>query len=111
MTFPVPPNPPIKGLAYTDADTDASPLGSHRDGSLFTPASDVWSYGVVLWEIAALGALPYRGMTNHEVCVYVLEGRRLQPPQQCPGCFGPLMTECWQARLLHCFGWICVPIS
>ena len=35
----------------------------------FTSASDVWSFGIVMWEVMAFGERPYWDMSNHEVCV------------------------------------------
>ena len=50
---------------------------------VFTTASDVWSYGVVVWEIITLGALPYPAMTNFDVMEYIKNGQTLPPPKDC----------------------------
>ena len=50
----------------------------------FTVESDIWSYGVLLWEIMTLGNQPYPGLTNQEVVSYVTEGNRLDRPNACP---------------------------
>lgn len=42
------------------------------------------SYGVVLWEMATLAAQPYQGLSNEEVLRYVLNGRVMEKPEDCP---------------------------
>ncbi|EEC19721.1 tyrosine kinase receptor, putative, partial [Ixodes scapularis] len=49
----------------------------------YTPMSDVWSFGVLMWEVMTLGAVPYPGVNNHEVLQYLLEGNRLNRPSDC----------------------------
>ena len=68
---------------------------SIRDGK-FTSQSDVWSYGVVLWEIATLAELPYQGFSNSEVLSQVKRGQHLHPPEDCHDVLGSLMLQCWQ---------------
>lgn len=46
---------------------------SLKDG-VFTSSSDVFSYGVVLWEMATLASQPYQGLSNDQVLRYVIEG-------------------------------------
>lgn len=46
----------------------------------FTTASDVWSFGVVMWEVASFGERPYWDWTNQEVIQAIDEGYRLPPP-------------------------------
>ena len=69
---------------------------SIRDGK-FTSQSDVWSYGVVLWEIATLAELPYQGLSNEEVLSHVKRGKNLPRPENCSDFLGGMMLECWQA--------------
>ena len=38
----------------------------------FTSASDVWAYGVLLWEVFTFGQQPYAGLTNEEVCCSII---------------------------------------
>ena len=45
--------------------------------------TDVWSYGVLMWEIATLGSTPYPGMSGSEVMKRVKEGHRLEKPEHC----------------------------
>ncbi|CAJ0930573.1 unnamed protein product [Ranitomeya imitator] len=56
---------------------------SLKDG-VFTTHSDVWSFGVVLWEIATLAEQPYHGMSNEQVLRFVMEGGLLEKPDNCP---------------------------
>ncbi|XP_050525868.1 tyrosine-protein kinase transmembrane receptor Ror-like isoform X2 [Daktulosphaira vitifoliae] len=61
----------------------------------FTTESDVWSYGVVLWEVYSYGLQPYYGYSNQEV-IEMIRSRQLLPcPQECPSRMYSLMMECW----------------
>ncbi|XP_043928081.1 ephrin type-A receptor 3 [Protopterus annectens] len=62
----------------------------------FTSASDVWSYGIVLWEVMSYGERPYWDMSNQDVIKAVDEGYRLPPPMDCPAALYQLMLDCWQ---------------
>ncbi|XP_068109593.1 insulin receptor-related protein [Hyperolius riggenbachi] len=68
---------------------------SLKDG-IFTPYSDVWSFGVVLWEIATLAEQPYQGMANEQVLHYVMDNGTLDRPEICPDRLYELMHWCWQ---------------
>ncbi|XP_014665366.1 PREDICTED: insulin-like peptide receptor isoform X2 [Priapulus caudatus] len=68
---------------------------SLKDG-VFTSQSDVWSYGVVLWEMATLASQPYQGLSNEEVLKYVISGGIMDKPEDCPDQFYELMKLCWQ---------------
>ncbi|XP_075887762.1 insulin-like growth factor 1b receptor isoform X2 [Nelusetta ayraudi] len=68
---------------------------SLKDG-VFTICSDVWSFGVVLWEIATLAEQPYQGLSNEQVLRFVMEGGLLEKPQNCPDMLFELMRMCWQ---------------
>ncbi|CAH8502571.1 unnamed protein product [Schistosoma turkestanicum] len=64
----------------------------------FTTQSDVWSYGIVLWEIVTMACLPYRGMSHEEVIRFILSGKTLLSngtPTNCPELFRALMLHCW----------------
>ncbi|XP_046996583.1 muscle, skeletal receptor tyrosine protein kinase-like isoform X1 [Schistocerca americana] len=62
----------------------------------FTLESDVWSFGVVLWEIFSLGKQPYYGQSNEEVVRLVLAGQLLAPPEDCPPLASQMMLHCWR---------------
>ncbi|XP_077459301.1 ephrin type-A receptor 2a isoform X2 [Stigmatopora argus] len=62
----------------------------------FTSASDVWSYGIVMWEVMAFGERPYWDMSNHEVMKAINEAFRLPAPMDCPSAIYQLMLQCWQ---------------
>lgn len=61
----------------------------------FTTASDVWSYGVLLWEIMSYGERPYWDWGNYEVLERINSGYRLPPPMSCPKVVHDMMLECW----------------
>mmetsp|Transcript_23883 Transcript_23883/g.33477 ORF Transcript_23883/g.33477 Transcript_23883/m.33477 type:complete len:928 (-) Transcript_23883:126-2909(-) len=61
----------------------------------FSVKSDVWSFGIVLWEIFENGSLPYRGMGNNEATEAVINGYRLPKPNRCPDSVYVLMMQCW----------------
>lgn len=63
--------------------------------SIFTEYSDVWSYGVVLWEMATLASEPYRGLSNDQVIKYVKDRGVMERPEGCPDCLYHLMEMCW----------------
>lgn len=48
---------------------------------IFTPASDVWSFGVLLYEIITFGSFPFQGKSNNEVLTYVKSGHSLSVPK------------------------------
>ena len=70
---------------------------SLRDGR-FTSQSDVWSFGVVLWEMCTYAAQPYQGLTNEEVINHVLSRNRMSRPANCPERLYELMYRCWEYR-------------
>jgi len=63
----------------------------------FSSASDVWSYGVTLWEIFTLGEMPYGDMSGQEVLEMLdQKGERLAKPAHCPDDVYKVMLQCWQ---------------
>eukprot|EP01117_Protostelium_nocturnum_P008853 TRINITY_DN3173_c1_g2_i1.p1 TRINITY_DN3173_c1_g2~~TRINITY_DN3173_c1_g2_i1.p1 ORF type:complete len:1688 (-),score=589.29 TRINITY_DN3173_c1_g2_i1:9-5072(-) len=62
-----------------------------------TMSSDVWSYGVVMWEIFSFGMAPYGDMSNKEAVDKVMEGYRLPKPSRCPDeLYQNVMLKCWE---------------
>ncbi|XP_072050525.1 insulin-like peptide receptor isoform X2 [Amphiura filiformis] len=68
---------------------------SVKDG-VFQCSSDVWSYGILLWEISTLGELPYQGYSNEEAGEYIKSGRILPKREGTPDNLHELMLQCWQ---------------
>uniref|UniRef100_A0A8C3PF28 Tyrosine-protein kinase receptor n=1 Tax=Chrysemys picta bellii TaxID=8478 RepID=A0A8C3PF28_CHRPI len=66
-----------------------------KDG-IFNTHSDVWSFGVVLWEIATLAEQPYQGLSNEQVLRFVMDNGILERPENCPEKLHELMSWCWQ---------------
>ena len=65
----------------------------------FSEQSDVWSFGVLLYEIWTHGMLPYNGLTAKKVWSNVLKGIRLQQPDKCPDGIYKIMCDCWAEYL------------
>lgn len=61
----------------------------------FTPASDIWSFGVLLFEIITFGSFPFQGMTNNQVLDHVKEGNTLPIPNGIKPQLEGLMNACW----------------
>ncbi|XP_067144566.1 NT-3 growth factor receptor-like isoform X2 [Centruroides vittatus] len=61
----------------------------------FTVESDIWSYGVVLWEIFTFGKQPWYELSNHEVIQQVTNGKLLSKPSRCPEEVYTIMLSCW----------------
>ena len=56
---------------------------SLKDG-VWDSRSDVWSYGIVLWEIATAAEQPYQGREHGEVTRIVIDGSYMEQPKNCP---------------------------
>lgn len=67
----------------------------------FTSTSDVWSYGVVLWEVMSYGERPYWNWSNQDVIKSIEKGYRLPAPMDCPEALYQLMLDCWQKQRTH----------
>ncbi|KAI1891772.1 hypothetical protein AGOR_G00147200 [Albula goreensis] len=63
----------------------------------FSTRSDVWSYGVLLWETFSYGRQPYPKMSLKEVKEKVEQGYRMEAPEECPPSIYVLMKACWEA--------------
>lgn len=57
--------------------------------------SDIWSFGIVLWEIFSSGSIPYPGLSNEEVARKVIDGQVMETPSMCPSKVAELMKHCW----------------
>ncbi|KAM3874749.1 tyrosine-protein kinase receptor UFO [Diretmus argenteus] len=62
---------------------------------VYTTKSDVWSFGVTMWEIATRGQTPYPGVENSEIYDYLRQGNRLKQPPDCLDSIYALMFSCW----------------
>ncbi|XP_053320359.1 tyrosine-protein kinase Fes/Fps [Spea bombifrons] len=62
----------------------------------YSSESDVWSFGILLWEAFTLGAVPYTTMNNQETRKAIDEGIRLPAPEMCPEDIYKLMLRCWE---------------
>ncbi|CAH1725163.1 unnamed protein product [Aphis gossypii] len=61
----------------------------------FTTASDVWMFGVCMWEILMMGVKPFQGIKNNDVIGKIENGERLALPPKCPPRLYSLMSQCW----------------
>ncbi|KAL1115765.1 hypothetical protein AAG570_006055 [Ranatra chinensis] len=80
LSFPV----PVKWMA----------LESLSD-QVYTSKSDVWSFGVVVWELVTLGSSPYPGVPAHSLFQLLRNGYRMQRPNNCSQHLYDLMKRCW----------------
>ena len=68
----------------------------------YTPATDVWSFGVLMWEVfqyySAGDPEPFRGFSETEILEQIRSGRHLSRPDQCPAQAFKLMEACWAYR-------------
>ncbi|CAM4799399.1 unnamed protein product [Rotaria magnacalcarata] len=62
----------------------------------FTSKSDVWSFGVTLWEMFSYAATPYGDMSGTDVYYFLQHGKRLERPARCPSSTYQLMVKCWE---------------
>ncbi|XP_072540997.1 macrophage-stimulating protein receptor isoform X2 [Salminus brasiliensis] len=75
---------PIKWMAIESLQTQK-----------FTTKSDVWSFGVLMWEMLTRGASPYPDVDPYDMTPYLLQGRRLPQPQYCLDSLWCIMLQCW----------------
>jgi len=67
----------------------------------FTSSSDVWSFGIVMWEVMSYGERPYWNWSNQDVIKAIEKGYRLPAPMDCPEAIHQLMLDCWQKERAH----------
>ncbi|XP_076327392.1 tyrosine kinase receptor Cad96Ca-like [Tachypleus tridentatus] len=65
--------------------------------NVFTVKSDVWSFGILLWEIVTLGSTPYPGLGARQVIQEVREGYTMEQPEHCREELYKIMKDCWRA--------------
>ncbi|XP_065684796.1 fibroblast growth factor receptor 3 isoform X1 [Hydra vulgaris] len=63
---------------------------------IYTSNSDVWSYGILLWEVYTLGGSPYPGLPTEELFSFLEDGRRMDCPEICPKAIYEIMLDCWK---------------
>ncbi|XP_065187539.1 uncharacterized protein LOC135818135 [Sycon ciliatum] len=64
---------------------------------IYTAASDVWSFGILMWEIVTLGGHPYPGIPLGRLCQFLESGYRMARPRYCSREVYSMMRRCWEA--------------
>ncbi|XP_015209023.2 tyrosine-protein kinase Lyn isoform X2 [Lepisosteus oculatus] len=64
----------------------------------FTIKSDMWSFGILLYEIITYGKIPYPGMSNSDVMTSIQRGYRMPQPEDCPKELYAIMSSCWKTK-------------
>jgi proto-oncogene tyrosine-protein kinase Met len=62
---------------------------------IFNTKSDVWSYGVLVWELLTRGTTPYQQIKNNLIFDHLKKGNRLPKPNYCPKSVYVILLECW----------------
>ncbi|XP_013389419.1 hemicentin-1 isoform X2 [Lingula anatina] len=102
----------IAGFGFATNDIENHPYDRKSQGRLpvrwmspealfdnkFTTQSDVWAYGVLLWEIVAMGSKPYSGMSAKKVMKALTEGYRMSQPPHCSPDMYNIMLSCWEEK-------------
>ena len=73
---------------------------------IFSTKSDVWAFGILLWEITTLGSTPYIGMSAGEVINYIRQGNICPQPEHCNDELYDLMKSCWAYKAEDRFSFI-----
>lgn len=86
-------------LEYTNAMAKKIPIRwtspEALEKGLYTAASDVWSFGILMWEIFTFGERPYYDWSHRKIYEEVLQGYRLPKPDDAPETLYRVMVECW----------------
>ncbi|XP_028417030.1 tyrosine-protein kinase receptor Tie-1-like [Dendronephthya gigantea] len=61
----------------------------------YSTASDVWAFGIVLWEICTLGDTPYSTVSDRDLKDFLLSGKRLEKVENCTDNIYEIMSKCW----------------
>ncbi|XP_039607338.1 tyrosine-protein kinase Tec isoform X2 [Polypterus senegalus] len=64
----------------------------------YSSKSDVWAFGVLMWEVFTEGKMPFESNPNHEVVQLISQGHRLYRPKQAPANIYEIMMKCWQEK-------------
>eukprot|EP00092_Neocalanus_flemingeri_P007963 GFUD01008591.1.p1 GENE.GFUD01008591.1~~GFUD01008591.1.p1 ORF type:complete len:925 (+),score=155.82 GFUD01008591.1:42-2816(+) len=87
---------------YRGDDSDAIPIRWMPLESIlhnkYTVESDVWAFGILLWEIFSFALQPYYGLTNEQVVQYIKDGSMLECPENTPKSIYKIMSLCWSAN-------------
>lgn len=65
---------------------------------VYSEQSDVWSFGIFLWELFTLGGNPYPSIPPTEIYQYIKDGNRMERPLECPEEMYAMMTDCWMEK-------------
>ena len=66
--------------------------------NVFSNKSDVWSFGVVMWELFSFGKVPYPGFDFRQLIRELLNGYRMETPPLATNVISGLMTDCWKTE-------------
>lgn len=66
------------------------------ESRIYNTKTDVWSYGILLWELMTRGVVPYPDVDNFDLYSYLTEGRRMMRPKYCPMILYKIMLSCWE---------------
>ncbi len=102
---------------YTSTNMSLCPLRWMAPESIehrqFSTASDIWSYGILLWEMFNPTELPYSDLDDAQFAIKVAQGHTLSIPTQCPSTVARIMKLCWQKNPSKrpSFAFICILLT